>query len=119
MVNRRRNNLVLWEWSPSGKHRKPRQDGGRKRSVPREALGAALLLGVLIFIIAKIPTTTDDYRRAPIATYMCDSVGVDPGTLECAAVSIGGWFAVVVTVGIVLKVGRIALKTLGAGKGKR
>ena len=97
-------------------HKETTRDRGRKRSVGREALGAALLLGALIFLFSRMPDTTDGYRRARLANYMCDSVDVQPGTPQCVAVSVGGWFAIVVTLGIVLKVGRTALKAAGLGR---
>lgn len=120
MVRRRRNKIALWEWSPSGEHR-DRESGRRergKRSAGRDALGAALLLGALIFILSKIPDRTPGYDRGRLASYMCESAGVDPGTLQCVGVTIAGWFAIVVTIGIVLKIARMALGAVGIGRGR-
>jgi hypothetical protein len=117
MVRRRRNLLVLWDWSPGEAHKKShRNDPGRKRSVVREAIGAAVLLGTIIFLLSNIPNTGDGYRRDRLARFMCETVGIDPGTPQCVAVSIGGWFAIVVAIGIVLKLGRVALQVVRTGR---
>jgi hypothetical protein len=118
MVRRRRNKVVLWEWSPSGGHNDAARRGRRRRSIGRDAIGAALLLGVLIFVVSRLPVTTDGYRRDRLATFMCDSIGVEPGTLQCAAAGIGGWFAIVLTIGVVLRVARVLLQAVGVGRDK-
>ena len=117
MARRRRNKVVIWDWSPDGKHKEPDRDSRRKRSVGRDAIGAAVLLGVIILILSSIPPSPDgQYRRDRLARYMCEVVGTDPGTPQCVAVTIGGWFAIVVTIGIILKIGRDALKSFGGGR---
>jgi hypothetical protein len=78
-----------------------------------------VLLGTLIFLFAKMPVSTTGYRRDLLATFICESVGAVPATAQCAAVSIAGWFALVVALGIVLKAGRVGLKAAGFGRDKR
>ena len=46
---------------------------------------------------------------------MCETAGVSTGSAACFAVSIGGWFAIVIAVGITLKMGRLALRSVGGG----
>lgn len=46
---------------------------------------------------------------------MCEVAGVDPGTPACMAANVVGWFAVVVAIGIVLKIARSVLKLIGLG----
>jgi hypothetical protein len=65
-----------------------------------------------------MPASSTGYRRDRLATFICESVGVEPGTARCAAVSVAGWFAFVVAVGIVLKAGRTGLRAAGFGTDK-
>ena len=115
MARRRRNKTVLWEWSAAGK---PKDDATRKRprNVGREALGAITLLGVLIFILSRIPPSpSGGYRRGRLAEFICETAGVSTGTATCVAVSIGGWFLIVIVIGIILKMGRLALRSIAGG----
>lgn len=111
MARRRRNKTVLWDWSAEGKSK----DGAsrkRPRNIGREALGAITLLGVLIFILSRIPPSpAGGYRRGRLAEFMCETAGVSTGTATCVAVSIGGWFVIVIVIGIILKMGRLALRS--------
>jgi hypothetical protein len=107
MARRRRNKLVLWEWSDGSD--KPAQNPGRRSSVGREAFGAALLLGAIIFLLSRIPDAGDGYRRDRLARYFCEVAGTNPDTPQCIAVSIGGWFVIVVSIGIFLKFARSVL----------
>lgn len=116
MARRRRNKLVLWEWSPEGK---PKDDTRRKRppSVGREALGAIALVGGLIFLISLIPPSPDGgYRRGQLAEFMCETAGVSTGSAACFGVSIAGWFAIVIAIGITLMMGRLALRSVGGDR---
>lgn len=80
----------------------------------RDALGAVVLLGAIIFILSLIPASEDgSYQPGRLGRYICEVVGTGPGTPRCAAVSITGWFLIVVTVGLVLKAGRTVLKAAG------
>ena len=110
MARRRRNKLVLWEWS--GAPDKPARHRGRQRSVGREALGAALLLGAIIFLLSKIPDGGDGYRRDRLPRYFCEVTGTNPDSPQCSVVSMGGWFLIVVSLGILFKVARSALNAL-------
>lgn len=74
-----------------------------------------VLLGVIIFVLSKVPDTRGGYGRGHLARYMCQLVGTDPESPQCIAVSMGGWLLVVVTIGLVLKAGRDVLKAIGAG----
>jgi hypothetical protein len=117
MARRRRNKVVIWDWSPDSKHKEPGRDSRRKRSIGRQAIGAAVLLGVIISVLSRIPPSPDgQYRRDRLARYMCEVVETDPGTPQCVAVAIGGWFVIVVTIGLILKVGRDALKSVGGSR---
>lgn len=118
MVRRRRNKVVIWDWSPDGSRKGAERNSSRRRSVGRDALGAVLLLGVIVFLLARIPDTDGSYRRDRLGHYMCELVRVDSGTPQCSAVAIIGWFAIVVMVGVILKIGRIGLKFLGIGRGE-
>lgn len=112
--------MVVAEWSPHGKHQHASRNARpRHSSIGRTAVGAALLLGALLLLFSNMPVSTTGYRRDHLATFICESVGVEPGTVRCGAVSIAGWFAFVVTLGVVLKVGRVGLKAAGFGRGKR
>jgi hypothetical protein len=114
MVRRRRNQIVLWEWSRDREREEPSVRRERKRSIGREALGAAILLGVIVFLFSLIPDGREGgYRRNALARYVCEVAGADPGTPACAALTIGAWFAVVIAIGIVLKVARSLLKAIG------
>lgn len=76
-----------------------------------------VLLGAIIFGLSLIPDSGDGpYRRDRLARYLCEVVGSAPGTAQCVAVSIGGWFLIVVTLGVVLKAGR---EVLNAVRGER
>jgi hypothetical protein len=119
-MRRRRNKLVLWEWSPGDTQRKRSDNRRRPRSVVRDALGAAMLLGAIIFVLSWIPWSPDGYyRRDRLGRYMCEAVSTVPGTPLCAATVIGGWFVIVITIGIILKMGRGALNVIGIGRGQR
>jgi hypothetical protein len=119
-MKRRRNKVVLWEWSPDGEHTEPRRDrGGRKRSIGAQALGAAALLAFLIFVLSKIPDTRPGYDRDDLARFMCETVAVNPESAQCVGVAIGSWLLVVVAAGILLQIGRAALRGVGVGRGSR
>ena len=115
MTRRRRNKIVLWDWSPGGKP-KDETKTKRARNVGLEALGATALLGGLIFLLGLIPQSpSGGYRRARLGEFMCETAGVSVGTPTCVVLSIGGWLGIVVAVGIVLKVGRLALRSVARG----
>ena len=96
----------------------PSRVSRRKRSVGREALGAAVLLGVIIFLFSLLPASSDGYyRRDRLGRYMCEVAGTTPGTPQCVAVAIGGWFVIVVTVGLILKLGRDTFRSGGRDDG--
>ena len=117
MARRRRNKLVLWEWPDGTDERSPRgANRKRRRSVGREALGAALLLSALIFLLSKIPDEPGAYRRDRLPRYICEVTGTNPDSPQCIAVSIAGWFVIVVSVGIILKIARSALSALRPGR---
>jgi hypothetical protein len=117
MARRRRNKVVIWDWSPDGKHKEPKLDNRRKRSLGRDALGAAVLLGVIIFVLSWIPPSPDGhYRRDRLGRYMCELVGTNPGTLPCVTVAVGGWLVIVVTLGLILKIARRAVKSVGGAR---
>ena len=110
-MKRRRNKVVLWEWSPDGQRKKLRDNRGLKqRSVAAQALGAAALLTFIIYVLSKIPDSTPGYHRDQLARFMCETVAVNPESAECIGVAIGGWLLVVVAAGIVLQIGRAALR---------
>lgn len=112
--------MVLWDWSPDGDHTEPRRDrGGKKRSTGAQALGAAALLALLIFFLSRIPDTSPGYDRDDLARFMCEMVDVNPESAQCVGVAIGGWLLVVVSAGILLQIGRAALRGVGAGRGGR
>ena len=117
MARRRRNKVVIWDWSPDGKRKEPGRDSRRKGAVGRDAIGAAVLLGVIIFVLSRIPPSPDgQFRRARLGQYLCEVVGTDPATPQCAAVAIGGWFVIVVAIGLILKVERDALRLVGGAR---
>lgn len=118
-MKRRRNKVVLWEWSPDGEHIKPRRDRGRKSSVGAQAVGAAALLAFLIFVLSIIPDTTPGYDRDALATFMCTTVAVNPESAQCVGVAIGGWLLVVVAAGILMQIARAAVRAVGAGRDGR
>lgn len=114
MVRRRRNKLVLWEWSPSGGDDAPDRHRRRERSVAREAVGAALLLGTIVLLLSFIPNSSDGYyRRDRLGRFMCELAGAAPGTPHCFAVAVIGWGVIVVTIGVLLKLGRTVLAAVG------
>ena len=119
MMRRRRNKLVLWEWTPGDTQHKRSDDRRSPRSVVRDAIRAALLLGAIIFVLSWIPGSPDGYyRRGRLGRYLCEAVGTAPGTPQCTAMAVGGWFVLVITIGVVLKIGRGALKMIGVGRGE-
>jgi hypothetical protein len=93
--------------------------GGRRRSVGAQALGAAALLAFLIFVLSKIPDTRPGYDRDGLARFMCETVAVNPESAQCVGVTIGSWFLIVVAAGILLQIGRTALRAVGLGRGSR
>jgi hypothetical protein len=119
VARRRRNKLVVAQWSPQAKREHASGDADwRHFSIGRTAIGAALLLGTLILLFSSAPVSSTAYRRNQLATFICESAGVEPGTAQCAAVSIAGWFVFVVALGVVLKIARISLKAAGFGTDK-
>ena len=114
MIRQHRNKLVLWESSPSGRRDDPPRRRRHERSVARDAVGAVLLFGTIIFLLRFIPHDGDGYyRRDRVGRFMCELAGVEPGTLPCVLVVVVGWGGIVVTIGLVLKLGRIALDAVG------
>ena len=117
MVRRRRNKLVLWEWSPSRGHDDPPRRRHRERSLARDAVAAALAFGAIILLLRFIPHDGDGYyRRDRVGRFMCELAGVEPGTLPCVPVVVVGWGAIVVSIGLMLKLGRIVLNAVGVKK---
>jgi hypothetical protein len=112
MVRRRRNKVVLWEWMPGKKSRKPRRETPRPRAVAPQAVGAVALLAGIVFLVSRVTEGTGDYGRGDLAAAMCLAVGVAADAPACLAVSIGGWFVIVVAIGVVLKAGRAVLNLL-------
>ena len=109
MAKRRRNKLVLWEWSPDGRHMR---DGKRRPpSAGRDAVTAILLLGTILVVFSLLPPATG-YRRDGLGRFVCEAAGVATGSASCFGVAIGGWFLFVVTVGVVLKAARHILRPL-------
>ena len=91
----------------------------RPSSVGRDALGAAVLLGAIIFLLSRIPDDGGGYRRDRLARYICEVTGTNPDSPQCIAVSIGGWFVIIVSLGIFLKIARAGLNALRPGKDER
>jgi hypothetical protein len=92
-----------------GEQKESRRGRDSAGSVGRQALGAIVLLGAIIFLLSQLPAPaagSGTYRRDLLAVAMCEAVGIEPDTAPCVAVSMGGWLVIVVTVGIILKVGR-------------
>jgi hypothetical protein len=112
--------VVVAEWSPPGRRDRARRDAARRHtSTGWSVIGAIVLVGGVIVLLINLPVSTPGYRRERLATFICESVGVAPGTARCAAVSIGGWFAFVVAVGVVLKLGRAGLSAVGLRRDER
>lgn len=118
-AHRRRNKVVLWEWAPDGGQRKQRRDRPRRRSIARDTLAAVVLLGVIALVLSTIPPSGDGrYRRDYVARYACEVVGTNPDTPQCTAVAIGGWWLIVIAIGLVLKFGARLLASVGIGRGQ-
>jgi hypothetical protein len=104
--HRRRNKVVIWEWSRAGRHTEPRIERRRGRSVVRDAFVAAALLGVIILVLSMVPPDSDGrYRRDRLARSICELAGVDPAAPQCVPVAIVGWWVIVVALGVTLKGG--------------
>ena len=119
VVRRRRNKVVLWEWSRDGHHANHSPGDWRTRPLWPQALGAAALLGVILFVLSQVPRRSDGYSRARLGGFICESAGVEPGAALCLPVSVGGWFAIVISIGAAAALVRRAVAALAPRRDSR